>query len=254
MTAQPFSGQGGADSTNSVLRTYERYARHLPPRLAATLDMLLPSLRQSFGGPFNGQAKRFDLIRQLFDSVSFVGVVETGTYRGTSTAAFLELTTARIATVELDPRFAAYARRRFRNEPRVTVVEGDSRAFLEQLATDLSFPREGVFFYLDAHWYHDLPLFDEVKLICKTWKESVVLIDDFRVPSDSGYGFDDYGGPNRLTLHNLDLDRSPIYFPTAPSLEETGARRGCAVIPVGPSATRALDRVAAVRRWSHAEA
>jgi hypothetical protein len=50
-----------------------------------------------------------------------------------------------------------------------------------------------VFFHLDAHWEGDLPLQEEIEIILGRFPNFLIMIDDFRVPGDSGYGFDDYG-------------------------------------------------------------
>ena len=57
-----------------------------------------------------------------------------------------------------------------------------------------------VFFYLDAHWNDDLPLADEIDIIFSRCPWAVVMIDDFEVPSDPGYQFDDYGPGKALVL------------------------------------------------------
>jgi hypothetical protein len=45
-------------------------------------------------------------------------------------------------------------------------------------------------FYLDAHWEEYLPLRDELQLIYNNFPRAVVLVDDFKVDDDLGYGFD----------------------------------------------------------------
>ncbi len=59
------------------------------------------------------------------------------------------------------------------------------------------------------------------------------LIDDFKVPNDEGYGFDDYGEGATLSLDYLlpleDLGVVP-YFPGSPSSLETGVCHGCVVL------------------------
>jgi hypothetical protein len=60
------------------------------------------------------------------------------------------------------------------------------------------------------------------------------MVDDFQVPFDKAYGYDDYGPCRTLTAeliapivaaHSLQ-----VLYPSIPSAEETGARRGCVVI------------------------
>ena len=62
----------------------------------------------------------------------------------------------------------------------------DSRNFLRDLRQSEPAAKT-VFFYLDAHWYDDLPLAEEMDLIGSYWKNYVILIDDFQVPDDRNY-------------------------------------------------------------------
>jgi hypothetical protein len=56
-----------------------------------------------------------------------------------------------------------------------------------------------ILFYLDAHWNDDLPLEEELELIFSVHPHAVVMIDDFQVPDDPGYQFDEYGPGKALT-------------------------------------------------------
>ena len=51
-----------------------------------------------------------------------------------------------------------------------------------------------ILFYLDAHSDDDYPLQDEIKYIVENYKNFILLIDDFQVPEDDGYGYDSYRG------------------------------------------------------------
>jgi len=76
----------------------------------------------------------------------------------------------------------------------------DSREFIQRLDV----PRQArTFFYLDAHWEESLPPREELDLIIREFKQFVVMIDDFEIPNDPGYGFDDYGPGKRLSLRDL---------------------------------------------------
>ena len=89
-------------------------------------------------------------------------------------------------------------------------------------------------FLPDAHWNDDLPLAEELEIVFSHNSNAVVMVDDFRVPGDSGYGYDDYG-PSKslqqsyispvLEAHNL-----AALYPTLPSEDETGLKRGCVVL------------------------
>ena len=88
-------------------------------------------------------------------------------------------------------------------------------------------------FYLDAHWRNDLPLVEELNIILQSEIDAVVMIDDFKVPFDAGYGYDDYGLGKSLRLEILAYLASMnvrIFFPRLAAAEETGAVRGVCVL------------------------
>ena len=174
-----------------------------------------------FGGPLNGSPARLTAFGELNRRCSFDAIVETGTYRGESTVYF-GATGCPVYSSEVNPRFLGYARMRLRFRSNVHILLGDSRQFLRRLIEDPNVPKDKVFFYLDAHWHDDLPLRDEVELIFRNWKRAIVMVDDFQVPDDLGYGFDDYGEGKRLTLEYL----APVaytgftsFFPSLPITE-----------------------------------
>ena len=62
------------------------------------------------------------------------------------------------------------------------------------------------------------------------------MVDDFRVPTDSGFAYDDYGKDKCLSVTNLHeavTARPSMFFPKHASAHETGARRGCVVLAQG---------------------
>src|SRR5262249_34750011 len=85
-----------------------------------------------------------------------------------------------------------------------------------------------------AHWNVDLPLAVEVEIICHHCPKALVMIDDFQVPFDAGYGYDDYGPGKVLNAEDIApvvaAHELAVYYPSTPSAEETGARRGCVVL------------------------
>ena len=181
----------------------------------------------------NGQTARKAIVKDLFDRFSFTEVIETGTHFGATTGYFAREYPVRVHTCEVTPRYAHVARHLLRDLEAVHIREIDSRMLLRELAAVQTMRSEPTFFYLDAHWQADLPLAEELDLIARNWGDWVALVDDFQVPGDEGYGFDDYGEGKSLTLdyvapvmrrHGL-----PAFFPAQPSSAETGARRGCLV-------------------------
>ncbi len=112
-------------------------------------------------------------------------LVETGTYYGEMVAA-LRQRFDRVYSIELDPKLAGYARQRFKDDPRVKILEGDSGVLLPQVVGQLDRP---AVFWLDAGYYGvDLAkgdlgrLLTELRAILSSpVREHVVLMDDARM-------------------------------------------------------------------------
>jgi hypothetical protein len=204
-----------------------------------------------FGGPLNGSPARLAAFEELKRRCSFDAVVETGTYRGESTV-FFAAAGCPVYSSEVNPRYLGYAQVRLWSRFNVHFCLGDSRQFLRRLIQDSTVPKDRVFFYLDAHWHDDLPLQEEVDLIFRHWTRPVVMIDDFKVPDDSGYQFDDYGGEKVLSLEYLmpvaHLGFIP-FFPALPSSEEVGLKRGWVVLAGDGFSIDQLRTIAQLREW-----
>ena len=213
---------------------------------------LMPSLKNNWGGPFNGQEYRQRIYRDLIERMPFEAIVETGTFRGATTVLLAE-SGLPVYTVEASPRFHAYAKLRLRSLSEcVYLVQGDSRAVLEQLSRDSEMPQGAVFFYLDAHWRDDLSLREEVQLIFSHWRQAVVMVDDFEVPG-TGYSLDDHAPGKVINLEYLEpLNHLDLraYFPAITADKETGAKRGCVVLCQDPGVARTLDDIKTLSRHS----
>jgi len=108
-----------------------------------------------------------------------------------------------------------------------------------------------LFFYLDAHGHvfdDDLPLAEELDIVFRRCPLAVVMIDDFAVPNDAGYGYDDYG-PGRALVFDyirpaIAVHQLQAFFPSTPSVVDYPStpmaaaglvvpgrlRRGCVVL------------------------
>ncbi len=199
---------------------------------AASIDLADAELQDSWGGPFNGQIARRDLVQKIIQAWDPAAVVETGTFRGSTTEWLAEITSIPIYTCEKNIRFFLQSRQRLAKWPSVHIALQDSRDFIRQIAgTDVA--QKKVLFYLDAHWEQDLPLREEISIIFQSFKLPCVIVDDFKIPFDSGYSFDDYGPGKVLSLEILEGLLSPeiqIAFPSTPSESDTGARRGAIIL------------------------
>jgi hypothetical protein len=214
-------------------RIYASLTGLLPPQYAALVDLRRPAYWLGWGGgPLNGQARRREIVRELGRAIQFDGAIETGTFRGSSTE-FLAAIFGRVWTVEDNERAFTFSSKRFSMNPEVTVELGDSRTFLDRLLHDLQMDGKTLFIYLDAHWKNDLPLADELGVIAAAPIHCVVMVDDFQVPHDSGYGYDDYGPGRALVEASLPvslLKGWALMYPAARSISETGTRRGCCIL------------------------
>jgi predicted O-methyltransferase YrrM len=224
----------------------------MPPRLAARIDLVVPGFRtrRDADGPLNGQVQRQQAIRQLLAAIPFVEVIETGTFRGASTEFFAVLSGLPVYSAESNPRFFEFARRRLSGWPLVHIEFEDSRTMLQRLSQRVDIDEKVALFYLDAHWDEDLPLREEVTIVVRGWRRAVVVIDDFRVPDDPGYEFDDYGPGKRLEASYLgveDLAGWEFFYPAAPATTETGPRRGYVVL-VCPELVEAVSGIHELRR------
>jgi len=112
--------------------------------------------------------------------------VETGTFFGDMLAALRD-DFDRLITIELDSALAAKARQRFRDEPKIRIIEGDSAVRLPEVVAELD---RTALFWLDGHFSGgvtakgnvDTPIIAELTawLSAEAIKH-VILIDDARL-------------------------------------------------------------------------
>lgn len=194
-----------------------------------------PANGRSWGGPMNGQKWRCLMVAEIIAKFQPQAIVETGTYLGQTTEWLAAFQTP-IYSCEYSEENFGFAKERLKNFDNIQLKHGDSRdslkAFLEGSLVELR--HSPLLFYLDAHWGEDLPLAEEVDQIFSNCSNALVLIDDFQVADDERYGFDDYGKGKALTLDYLgDTIRKfdlTVQLPSTPSKDETGAKRGCALL------------------------
>jgi hypothetical protein len=163
--------------------------------------------------------------------------IETGTFRGETSFLVAVQTDLPIYTCDLNPEYHCFAKDVLTGfDDRVTMVLDDSPSFLRSLLVEHTIANP--FFHLDAHWYKDIPLREELRTILLSGLEDfVIMIDDFKVPTDSGFGFDRYGEISMQWSYIADIVEAfselAVFFPAFPSSIETGARRGIILIVSG---------------------
>lgn len=215
-----------------------------------------PEIRDIWGGPFNGQEARRALFDQLVAAVDPAAIVETGTFRGVTTE-YLAGAGRPVHTIELSPSAFGYSGERFADHNvKVKRYLGDSRVLLRWLLARRLSSAAPVLFYLDAHGGgQELPLAAEIELIAERSPKPVIMIDDFAVPHDAGYRYDDYG-PGKVLDHALiapllERFRMAAFYPATPSAAETGMRRGCVVLARDQDHVRALSQMPALVGPAH---
>ncbi|HYD05875.1 MAG TPA: class I SAM-dependent methyltransferase [Reyranella sp.] len=211
---------------------------------------------------FNGQKNRARVFHAIDERVPFENYVETGTYLGMTTD-FLARTAARrgarVYSCELDGRCFAIARRTAGRRANVQLHHGDSVGFLTALLPQLASAVN--FVYLDAHGAGRLPLREELALL-RECPNSVIMIDDFRVPSDPRFGWDRYDDREICLDYIADMVGGEVWLPGYPATHEEATWRGEAsprgycVIAQTPALRDVLDGVPLLRRGSidHARA
>ena len=200
--------------------------------VAADFELLSHDLQMCWGGPLNGQTGRRAIFEQLLASVAFDTILETGTYRGITTEWLAERFPGPIASCELEKIYLRQAQSRLAGFQNVSLNLLDSREFLTRFLQQAA-AQAKLFIYLDAHWKDDLPLQQELEIIDASGLPAVIAIDDFRVPGDSGYQYDDYGPGKALTIDLLEFLKAKgyrIYFPVLSADLEDGSKRGVCVL------------------------
>jgi hypothetical protein len=226
----------------------------LSPAGLARLEFLSRDHRLFYrwGGPMNAQIARLDAARAIIFGCEIERIVETGAHRGATTE-WLAAFGLPVVGVELNPRLASFSRLRLRKWPQVEIRAQHSVQCLKDIARRPGAARARTLFYLDAHGGDSLPLRDELEVIFGAFPKAVVLIDDFAVPGDPGYGFDDYGPGRVINLDYVERSRLPplhLFFPATPSRFETGRRRGWVVATADGGLATRLGKLAALLPWA----
>jgi hypothetical protein len=185
-----------------------------------------------WGFAMNGQIGRLETTRRIIFGLGIKRIIETGTFRGTTTEWFSQFGLP-VETVELNQRYFAFAEARLRDRKNVKLHLNSSVAFLRTVAREETKKNDPHLFYLDAHWENHLPLREELQLIFNNLGRAVVIVDDFKVDDDLGYGFDTFSPEMTLDLAYVEKSQLPPlfgFFPAIKSQHETGMRRGWIVL------------------------
>jgi hypothetical protein len=205
------------------------------------------------GEPFNGQTYRQQIFLEIIRKLNPLSIIETGTFRGTSTIYMHLSSNLPIHTIEVDRRYYTYSKKRFKDYPQIKIYYSNSVEALNNLINNKELVGARLFFYLDAHWDWYLPLEDELKIIFNNWINSIVMVDDFQVPDDPGYGYDNYSNGKALDINLLNSVSElqlGIFLPKEKGIFETGARKGSIILAKSPEIINKLKSFDTLRSMS----
>ncbi len=219
-------------------------------RMLGLAEYFARSTLNRLGVPLNGQAARQLLLGYLIENIRPYYLVETGTHLGATTEWLSRRSRAVVLAIEFNEKYYTITKMRLRKAQNTTILRGSSARILPDILQKYGGKNREWLFYLDAHWYDFLPLKDELRSIERLEDPFIVVIDDFRHPTDAGYGYDCYGdiGISIESFRETSFERSPIWVPSIPSSIETGARRGCCVL-ASSGFESILDRCPFLMRW-----
>lgn len=209
---------------------------------ACPLESLLqaPACDNFYG--FNQQFIRASLFLTLINELSVDAFWETGSFMGDSSLLIAAQTGLPIYSCELNQQFFESACKILKPfGDRIHICNQDSRAFLNDLIGAGMSGRP--FIYLDAHWYDDLPLLEEIKSITSSGLDFVVAVDDFKVPGDQGFSYDQYQG-QPLDWEYIAPVASGLssFYPGYPGQSETAYRRGFILLAT-PKLAEMIERI-----------
>jgi len=201
---------------------------------------------------FNRQRMRLRVFRDISARILFENYVETGTYLGLTTrflAGEAKRRQASVYSCEINDDYYRIAKGTVGAIENVSLHCGNSVDFLRSLSAKVS--EEVNFVYLDAHGRSYLPLRDEL-LVLRNWPKTVIMIDDFKVPHDEGFGWDKYDEEREICMRYIagSIDSTAIYFPAYEAAAEGAAiARGYCVISTSGRYADMLDEISLLRRF-----
>jgi len=223
----------------NVLKTWYRYlkSRQFPSNVTGTNNLVSFGNRHFILG-FNNECIRSYIIWSIHKCLMCTSFVETGTLYG-ATAGYVRRTfKTPVFTSEINRTYYLISKFNLIWFRGINKFLSNSPDFLRQICTAVSIGNCPMF-YLDAHWYDYVPLPEELAIIAENCEKCVIVIDDFFVPSEPEFRYDDYESLR------IDLDvvyssllscRSDVfvYLPAySPNLDPGGKGIGYCVVILG---------------------
>jgi hypothetical protein len=143
-----------------------------------------------------GSIRKID-VQQIRKKCKITTLIETGTLYGDGVDFALESGFEKIISIEINEQLVELAKKKYANEPRVTIIHGNSPDALRELLPTITEP---VVFWLDAHFpgcdanlasYKDeidqtkkVPLEQELEIIASHNYDDIVICDDLWIYED----------------------------------------------------------------------
>lgn len=202
---------------------------------------------------FNRQKLRLQVFQEIDENIAFDNYIETGTYLGLTTHFLARTASARGAFVhssEINDDFITIAASVVGKSNNVRLHHGNSVDMLRSLTPSVS--QSTNFVYLDAHvGVEYLPLRDELEMV-RHWPNTVIMIDDFKVPYDGEFTWDQYDNEREISLRYIEgsFGSGSVYFPRYRAREERVAvARGYCVISMSERFDKVLDEIQLLERY-----
>jgi len=143
---------------------------------------------------FEGDTFLKERIQKLIEQYGIKTIVETGTFKGSTTVQFANMVDT-VYTTEVNPEYYAEATKKFLDKSIENIQHnlGSSVDILPKILPSIPQPQV-VLFFLDAHWGPNNPLLEELQIIADHKLQPVIAIHDFKVPGHPELGYDTYGG------------------------------------------------------------
>lgn len=187
---------------------------------------------------FNRECIRAYIFWRLHQRFSCTSFVETGTFLGYTSAFVRRAFKTPVFTSEINATRYLVSRAYLAWALGTTISHSSSTDFLARVCDESTIGNNPMF-YLDAHWEEYMPLPDELATVAKQCEKALILIDDFYVPWEPRFLYDEYPDV-RIDLETLDRSLGAlrkdisVYLPAySPDQDPTGKGIGFAVVLMG---------------------
>lgn len=211
--------------------------RPFPEHIDSLADVVAYG-KQRYTLGFNRECIRAYILWRVHQHFQCTSFVETGTLYGRTTGYVRKAFQTPVFTSEINRTYHIVSRANLLWGTKITQYRANSPDFLREVCNTPEIG-DNPMFYLDAHWYDYVPLPEELGVIRDSHDKAVIVIDDFYIPWEPSFRYDDYP-----TLR-IDLDavnsalksrkqEVSVYLPGyKPDLDPKGRSIGFAVVLMG---------------------